>query len=338
MTITRSNLILDTAREAGQKEIDSLTLMLSKLNGEFTKAINILETAKTHTPIIGMGKSGHIGKKIAATLSSTGKKAFFVHPGEGSHGDLGMLEGVDAVIMISHSGNTRELSDATSYCLSNNIDIIAICGNPDSKLGSASTVFLDDCVKDEACIINKAPTSSTTSALVIGDMLAITLMKLRDFTPEDFNVFHPGGSLGNKTASCQSIMDSLPTINPNATSSEITQSIHNGGLGCVCVLDNNHKLSGFIANGDMVRLMNRLMDDESTINSETAITFSQFKNITAAEIMTKNPKTIYANNLAVDGVAIMEESKIDSVIVLDNQTSLPVGILNMKTCIARGVI
>jgi arabinose-5-phosphate isomerase len=336
MTITKSDLILDTAREVGQKEVNALNTMISKLNGEFIQAVEILQSSEKLVPVVGMGKSGHIGTKIAATLSSTGTPAFAVHPGEGSHGDLGMLKNAPSVIMISHSGNTRELSDAIAYCLNNDIPIIAICGKRDSKLGSAATVFLDDCVKDEACIINKAPTSSTTSALVIGDMLAMTLMKLNGFTPEDFNIFHPGGTLGNKTASCRSIMNTLPSIKPDATCKEITQAIHDGGLGCVTVLNDDCSLAGFIANGDMLRLFNRITpDDEKTPDS---ITFKQYNKLTAAEIMTKEPKTITANSVVVDGVAIMEESKIESIVVLDNETSIPVGILNMKTCMAKGVI
>lgn len=327
-------LAIQYGREVCQKEINTLIALRDSIGDEFAEA-NEMMMNHTHAqiPVLGMGKSGHIGKKVAATLASTGTPSFFVHPAEASHGDMGMLNIPDIVIMISNSGKSTEFIDPINFCKARGKKIIAFCNKRESRLGRAADVFLDLRVFEEACPLNIAPTSSTTATLALGDMIAITIMRLRGFTAADFNAYHPGGNIGVKTATCDSLMDKLVVIDLNETSKQVNNTIHEGGLGCGVVLDDNGKLAGFIANGDMTRLFNRIDN-----NKDDSISYNEFCKLKAKDIMTTSPKTVLSNELATGGVEIMNDHKIANVIVIDSETDKPVGILEMKTCLAKGLI
>jgi arabinose-5-phosphate isomerase len=273
-----------------------------------------------------MGKSGHIATKIAATFASTGTPAFFVHPAELRHGDFGMLEARDLVIALSGSGETAEIKLILAPIKRLGIKIISLTGNKSSTLGKYSDAVLDVSVAREACPFNLAPTTSTTSALAMGDALAVVLMKKKNFKIEDYALNHPGGSLGRQLVTVSSVMrlgGAIPTVPLRATHDDVLSEITNKRLGFTCVCDAAGKLAGIITDGDLRRALRRW----------TSEVFSK----TAAEVMTPNPKTISANALAVEALNIMEKYAISDLLITDGEER-PIGLIDLKDLLKAGII
>ncbi len=312
---------IQSARRTIEKEIDALKVLESELNGDLSKALDIMQNIKGRVIITGMGKSGHIGSKIAATLASTGTPSFFVHPGEASHGDLGMLTKDDAVIAISNSGETKELSDIIIYCKRYGIPLIAMTKNPASALGKAGDVLLKLPDNGEACPLGLAPTSSTTATVVLGDILAIALLERKGFSKTDFRQRHPGGKLGaflQKVADLMHKGDEIPLISDTADMQEALLVMTSKMLGCVGITDSQGHLKGMITDGDLRRCMSNNMFTRK-----------------AVDVMTKNPKTIGADVLAVEALALMNEKHITQLFVMNDNR--PVGIIHLHDCLRAGV-
>lgn len=310
-----------SARRTMDKEIEALRMMEEDLNGNLSQALDLMQNTKGRVIITGMGKSGHIGSKIAATLASTGTPSFFVHPGEASHGDLGMVTQNDVVVAISNSGETRELSDIILYCKRYGIPLIAMTKNPDSALGRAGDVLLQLPNDGEACPLGLAPTSSTTATLVLGDILAVCLLERKGFSKTDFRQRHPGGKLGSFLQKVSDLMhkgDEMPLVKDNASMQEALLMMTSKMLGCVGIVDQNNRLLGMLTDGDLRRCLSPDMLTKK-----------------AADLMTKNPKTTTPDVLAAEVVNIMNEKKITQLFVInDNQ---PVGIIHLHDCLRAGV-
>ena len=314
--------IIQTAKNIIQTEIDGAKQLLESINEDFVKACNLLLNLKGRIIITGMGKSGHIANKISATLASTGSPAFFVHPAESIHGDLGMITKEDAVIAISNSGNTLELSGILSYCQRFSIPIIAITSNKDSELGKASNYCLLLPKAKEACILGLAPTTSTTNSLIMGDAIAITLLELKGFKPEDFQIFHPGGSLGNALVKIKEVMhkeDSIPLILQNTKMDKALIKITSHKFGCAGVVVENNNLIGIITDGDIRRHM-----DSSFLAKSTD------------EVMTKSFITIAEDENTSKALYIMNKNKITSLFVIKNNK--PIGIIHLHDLLNLGVV
>ncbi|ASU23098.1 D-arabinose 5-phosphate isomerase [Vibrio qinghaiensis] len=275
--------------------------------------------------VMGMGKSGHIGKKIAATLASTGTSAFFVHPGEAAHGDLGMIERGDIVIAISNSGESSEILSLFTVLKRLNIRIISMTGNPSSNMAKLADLHLQITVPQEACPLGLAPTSSTTATLVMGDALAVALLQARGFTAEDFALSHPGGALGRKLllklSDIMHIGDALPTVQPNALIRDALLEISQKGLGMTAVVDSNMQLIGIFTDGDLRRILDKRIDIHSAAISE---------------VMTQNPTVANPNMLAVEGLNLMQDKRINGLMLCENGTL--VGALNMHDLLKAGVM
>lgn len=311
-----------SARRTIDKEIEALRMMEKDLNGNLTKALDIMQNTKGRVIITGMGKSGHVGRKIAATLASTGTPSFFVHPGEASHGDLGMLTKEDSVVAISNSGETRELSDIVVYCKRYNIPLIAITKNPDSALGRAGDVLLQLPNDGEACPLGLAPTSSTTATIVLGDILAVALLERKGFTKTDFKQRHPGGKLGAFLQKVSDLMhsgDALPLVNENTNMQEALLTMTSKMLGCVGVVNDNGDLLGMITDGDLRRCL-------------TPELLSQ----KASQVMTPNPKTIAPDALVAEALGIMNNTGKGITQLFVIQDSKPVGIIHIHDCLRAG--
>lgn len=247
------NTDLQSARRTMDKEIEALRMMEDELNGNLSKALDLMQNTKGRVIVTGMGKSGHIGSKIAATLASTGTPSFFVHPGEASHGDLGMITNDDIVVAISNSGETKELSDIIIYCKRYGIPLIAITKNADSALGRAGDILLQLPNDGEACPLGLAPTSSTTATLVLGDILAVCLLERKGFSKTDFRQRHPGGKLGSFLQKVSDLMhkgNEIPLVNENASMQEALLMMTSKMLGCVGIIDKQGNLEGIITDGD----------------------------------------------------------------------------------------
>lgn len=299
-----SNEALSLARNTIAIEVDALHAMSMRLSQSFEHAVDCILSARGRVVIIGMGKSGLIGQKIAATLASTGTPSFYVHPGEAYHGDLGMLKPSDVAVLISKSGETEEVIRLLPFLQHQKNQVIAVTGRLDSTLARNSDIVLDVAVEREACINNIAPTSSTTATLVMGDALAVALTHARKFKPEDFAKFHPGGSLGKKLLNrVRDVMrtDNLPICQPDTNFAEVVQIINRGRLG-VAIVQNNEKLLGIITDGDV----RRAFDSDNDL-----------KSIKAHTIMTKQPKTIPPNDRLIEAEETMRLNRINSLIVTD---------------------
>ena len=305
------------------KEIEALRMMEDSLNGNLTEALDLMQKIEGRVIVTGMGKSGHVGSKIAATLASTGTPSFFVHPGEASHGDLGMITSKDCVLAISNSGETRELSDIIIYCKRYGIPLIAVTKNPESALGKAGDILLTLPNDGEACPLGLAPTSSTTATIVLGDILAIALLERKGFTKTDFKQRHPGGKLGAFLQKVSDLMhkgSELPLVKESASMQEVILTMTAKMLGCVGVIDESGNLVGMITDGDLRRSMS---NDVMTK--------------TAKDIMTVNPKTITGDILVAEALNIMNNTGkgITQLFVVDNK--LPIGIIHMHDCLKSGV-
>ena len=295
-------------------------------NKHFDTAIELLLSCKGKIVVTGIGKSGHIGNKIAATLASTGSPAFFVHPAELSHGDFGMLTDSDILIAISFSGETDELKKVLTHIKRLRIKLISITGHENSTLAQNSAVPLYIKVEKEACPLNLAPTASTTATLALGDAIAITLMQAKGFTQEDFAKSHPGGSLGKSLIKVEDIMRTdkeIPLVKENSTFQESLEEINNKKLGFTIVTDSSTKLLGVITDGDIRRAYLKFSNN---VTSKSA-----------SEIMSKNPKTININDLAISAIKTMEEHRISDLIVLD-KSSKPIGIVDLKDLLKAGIV
>lgn len=314
---TLTNEILTIAAKVFDDEIASLLKIRQSLDSGFVAAVEMILGCRGKVIVSGMGKSGHIGNKIAATLASTGTAAFFMHPAEALHGDLGMVDSKDLLIAISYSGESDELSSIIPVVKRKDIKIIAITGNVDSTLAVLADCVLPVTIDKEACPLNLAPTSSTTATLVIGDALAVALLSLRDFKPEDFALSHPGGSLGRrlltKVSDIMHSGDKLPVISKDASLKEAVLEISKKGLGIVAVIDDNNQLLGVVTDGDL----RRILDSEEDI-----------RNLKVTQFMTKNPKVITAGALAVDAVDLVNNYKIGALIAVDSQQQV-VGAFNV---------
>lgn len=296
------------------------------INNEFDAACELLLQCKGRIIVTGMGKSGHIASKIAATLSSTGSPAFFVHPGEASHGDLGMITRQDTVLALSHSGNTQELVTLLPLIKRLDIPLIAITGNPQSSLAKFATVHLDGSIQNEACPLGLTPTTSTTVALVLGDALAIALLQARGFSAEDFALSHPGGSLGKRLLLKVDDLfhqgEDLPMVDEHTTIRDALIEVTSKKLGMTCVVNNHGELKGIYTDGDIRRT---LMTDQYDI-ATTPI----------QSVMTKNCHTIQPGMLAAEALAIMQKYTITALVVIDEHNR-PLAVLHWHDLLRAGV-
>lgn len=324
LSLTRSELC-QKGKAVVIAEAEAIYALIAKIDDCFAIACELILNCKGRVIVIGIGKSGHIGKKIAATLASTGTPSYYIHPSEASHGDLGMIMRNDIVLMISNSGETAELLHILPLIKQQNIPIIAMTGNPESTLAQQSSTHLDVSVEKEAGALGLAPTSSTTVALVMGDALAITLLEARGFTSEDFAFFHPGGSLGKKLLLKVSDLmhkgDDIPTVKKTCVISEALIEITQKRLGLTLVVDDDHKLLGIFTDGDL----RRSLDDAHPISSTPIET-----------VMTKKSRTITPNLIASKALELMRQQKITALVVLDNFERV-VGVLHMHDLLRAGI-
>ncbi|TAN71963.1 MAG: KpsF/GutQ family sugar-phosphate isomerase, partial [Magnetospirillum sp.] len=292
------------------------------LGAEFLKAVELLEGAKGRVAVTGMGKSGHIARKIAATMASTGRTAFYIHPAEASHGDLGMVTGDDAVIALSNSGETPELGDILAYTRRFDIPLIGITARAGSTLATTADVALVLPPIPEACPMGLAPTTSTTMMLALGDALAVTLLERKGFTAADFKVFHPGGQLGQRLLKVADLMhaaDQLPLVTLDTTMAEVLLVMTAKSLGCAGVIAADGRLAGIVTDGDLRRHMR-----------------PDLLSLSAADAMTKGPKTVGPNLLAAEALRIMNTKAITSLFVVGDD-GRPVGALHVHDCLRAGV-
>ena len=304
------------AQEVFEIESKEVANLSKRLTDDFEKAINAILQSSGKLIVSGMGKSGIIGKKIAATLASTGTPSFFLHPGEAYHGDLGMIEENDIVLLISNSGETDEVLKLIPFLKYQKNCTISMSGNDESTLSKNTNYHLNIAVDKEACPLFLAPTSSTTATLVMGDALAVTLMKLRDFKEENFAKFHPGGSLGRRlltTVGDVMKKKNLPIISSQATIKEVIQKISEGKLGLVVIIDNN-KIMGIITDGDIRRAMESREKD--------------FFNLKAEDLMSIHPKLIYESDKLISASNIMSQHKINSLLVVNESNDI-VGVVQV---------
>lgn len=299
--------ILNLAKNVFQIEAFEISNIANKLNSDFEETIRAILKSSGKVVVTGIGKSGIIGKKISATLSSTGTPSFFLHPAEAYHGDLGMVERDDIILLISNSGETDEVLRILPFFKSQGNITISITGNPQSTLAKNSDYHLDIGVSQEACPLQLAPTSSTTATLVMGDALAVVLMQLRNFQPKDFAQFHPGGNLGKRLITkVGDVMrkENLPICNPDTDMKSVIHKVTAGKLGLVIVMEKN-SIVGIITDGDLRRAMEKSED--------------QFFKLRAKDIMTTNPKVIDEDSKLVEANRIMEENKINSLLVVNRK-------------------
>lgn len=313
-------------REAIQIELAEITALQTRIDESFTKACQLLLECKGRIVVTGMGKSGHIGGKIAATLASTGSPAFFVHPGEASHGDLGMITKNDVVLALSNSGNTAEISVIIPILKRFGIPLISMTGDKNSVLATEADINLDVSVSKEACPHDLAPTSSTTVALVMGDALAVTMLQARGFTPEDFALSHPGGSLGRRlllhVSDIMHTGDRVPRVPETATISQALLEMSKKGLGMTAITDESDTLLGLYTDGDLRRSLDKNIDVHSA---------------TIRDVMTRNCRTTKANELAASVVKTMEDFGINGLLVIDENNKL-IGALNMHDVLRAGIV
>lgn len=303
MTAMDKTQILEVARKAIHTEMLALRRMEETLGDEFVSAVEAILSSRGKCIVTGMGKSGLVGRKIAATLASTGTPSFFLHPGEAFHGDLGMISPDDIIVALSYSGETDEILKIVPFIHSNGNKLISMTGNPESALAKHSDVHLDVGVKEEACILHLAPTSSTTAQIAMGDALAVSLMQLRRFTSVDFARLHPGGSLGRRLLmTVGNVMRShdLPVVAPDCPAAEMIHAISKGGLGLIVVCDGD-RIEGIVTDGDVRRAMEQRRAD--------------FFNIVAADIATPHPKTIAASEKLIEAEKMMTRNKVTSLLV-----------------------
>lgn len=310
MTDTNKAQVLEVARQAIHTEMLALKQMAEMLGDEFAVAVEMILESHGKCIVTGMGKSGLVGRKIAATLASTGTPSFFLHPGEAFHGDLGMISKEDIVLALSYSGETDEILKIVPFIHSNGNKLISMTGNADSALAKNSDAHLDVGVREEACILHLAPTSSTTAQIAMGDALAVSLMQMRGFTSVDFARLHPGGSLGRRLLmTVGNVMRShdLPIVGPDCPAAEMIHAISKGGLGLIIICD-GEKIIGIVTDGDVRRAME--------------LRRAEFFTICAGDIATLNPKTISADEKLIEAEKMMTRNKVTSLLVTDDAEKL----------------
>lgn len=321
-TVSSSRDYLEAAKQVLRNESAAIADIIDTLDDSFNKVIDLILTSTGRVIVTGMGKSGHIARKIAATFASTGQPSIFVHPAEASHGDMGMITTQDVVIALSNSGETAELSNIIEYTRRYQIPLVALTRRQDSTLNQHADIslILPDSV--EACPMNLAPTTSTTMMLAFGDAMAVALLKARQFTAADFKVFHPGGSLGgrlHKVADKMHVGTHLPLISADAAMSEAIVLITEKGFGCAGVVDEQQHLIGIITDGDLRRHMS-----------------SNLLQQPVAEIMTQNPTTVEGATLMTEALALMNHKKITALFVVEN--NVPIGIIHVHDFLRAGII
>lgn len=304
--------VIQVATDVLQIEADSILNLKEQLNDNFCRAVQMVLDCQGKVVVTGIGKSGHIARKISSTMSSTGTASFYLHPAESSHGDLGVVSKKDLIIAISYGGEAAELNAIINYANRNDIQMIALTGKPESTLGKAATVVLNIFVKKEACPLSLAPTSSSTATLAMGDALAMAVLDQKGFTANNFAEFHPSGTLGLRLRKIKDIMkkdDAIPFIPPSTSMKEVLTKMTSASVrGAAGVVDASKNLIGIITDGDIRRFLEK--NDQP------------FQSV-AENIMTKNPKTIDANEPVEKALSMMEKNKIQVLIVLDNQSSTP---------------
>ncbi|MEM6580304.1 MAG: KpsF/GutQ family sugar-phosphate isomerase [Pseudomonadota bacterium] len=314
-----------SGRRTVRMESEAVAALADRIDSHFDQACEILLQTKGRVIVIGMGKSGHIARKIAATLASTGTPAFFVHPGEASHGDMGMITKADTVIALSNSGSVAEIVTLLPLLKRIGTSLISMTGNPESTLAEASDVHLNTGVETEACPLDLAPTSSTTTALVMGDALAIALLEARGFTADDFAFSHPGGTLGKKLLlKVEDLMrtgDDIPAVSPDTPLSEALLEISNQGLGMTTVLDEEQQLCGIFTDGDLRR----------TLKAKVDINVTPMR-----ELMSSSAKTVKPEMLAAEAMRIMEENEISSLVVV-NPNKTVAGVIHIVHLLHAGL-
>ena len=317
---------VDLAARTLRIEADALLALIPRLNGDFSRSVELILASSGRVIVSGMGKSGHVARKIAATLASTGTPAYFVHPGEASHGDLGMVQGSDVFLALSNSGETEEVLRILPAIKRQGAKLIAMTGNPASSLAREADAHLDASVAQEACPLNLAPTASTTAALALGDALAVALLDARGFRPEDFALSHPGGTLGRRLLThVRDVMhaaDTVPTVHPDAPLTDAILAMSQGGLGMTAITDPESRILGIFTDGDLRRAFAQGLDLGRAI---------------IGSLMHPNPHCIAPERLAVEAVDLMERHRINQLLVADADGRL-LGALNMHDLFRAKVI
>jgi arabinose-5-phosphate isomerase len=317
---------LELARRVLTIEAEAVAALAERIDGAFLQALNLILRCRGRIIVSGVGKSGHIARKIAATLASTGTPAYFVHAAEASHGDLGMITPEDVLIALSNSGETEELLAILPSLKRQGGHLIAITGNPDSSLARQADLHLDAQVREEACPLNLAPTASTTAALALGDALAVALLDARGFGADDFARSHPGGVLGRRLLThVRDVMRTgaaLPVVGEEATLAQALLEISRGGMGMTAILDGRHRVLGIYTDGDLRRTLERDVD---------------FRGTPVTAVMTRNPRTIGAERLAAEAAEMMEKHRINQLLVTDREGRL-IGALNTHDLMLAKVI
>jgi arabinose-5-phosphate isomerase len=317
---------LTLAKQTFEIEAQALLALAARQDEAFAAAVRAMLECRGRVIVMGMGKSGHVGRKIAATFASTGTPAFFVHPGEASHGDLGMVQPGDVVLAISNSGESEELAALLPALKRLDVTLVAMSGQADSTLARHADMALSSRVDQEACPLNLAPTASTTAQMALGDALAVALLDARGFREEDFARSHPGGSLGRKllmhVADLMRSGADVPQVGPQATFTDVLRQMTGKGLGFTAVVDAEQRLLGIFTDGDLRRLIERGAD---------------LRGLTAQQVMRAKPRSIRADALAVDAADMMEQHRITSVLVVDEDGRL-IGALNSNDLMRAKVI
>lgn len=325
MTQNTENII-EIAKKVLKIEAEAVLALTEKLNKDFEKAVEIIYNSKGRVIVMGMGKSGLVGKKIAATLASTGTPSFFLHPAEASHGDLGMVTSEDVIIAISNSGDTGEIMELVPFLKRFNVSLISMTGNPVSALAKAGDVNIDVSVREEACPMGIVPTASTTATLAMGDALAVVLLQKRGFKEEDFAFFHPGGSLGKrlfiKVKDLMHTGDALPVVSPDASVTDAVIVISSKRLGMTIVAGADNKLLGILTDGDLRRGIQKWG--------------KAFFDMRAGGVMMQNPKVISEGELAAKALSIMEGHSITSLVVPDKEGRAK-GVIHLHDILKQGI-
>jgi arabinose-5-phosphate isomerase len=317
--------IIACAQQVLLKESKAVSELIPRIGNEFKDAVNLILNSKGRIIVTGIGKSGIIAQKIAATLTSTGTSALFLHPAEGVHGDLGLVLKNDIIICISKSGNTGELTRLFPVFRKIGVPIITFTGNLRSALAERSDIVLDVSVAEEACPNDLAPTASTTAALAMGDALAVALLEQRKFKPEDFAFLHPGGDLGRQLTTIEEVMfkgDKVPKVYPSASIPKVILEMTKKRFGCTCVVSDEQKLVGIITDGDLRRLIRNQVED--------------VQNLKASDIMNENPKTIKVGNLAISARKLMENFNIMQAVIVDEENH-PIGMVHLHDLLEAGI-
>jgi len=322
-----SDSFIDSGLRTVRIEREAIDDLLGRIGKEFSEACQLISDCKGRIVVTGMGKSGHIAHKIAATLASTGTPSFFVHPGEASHGDLGMITSTDVVLAISNSGNTTEIATILPLIKRMGTPLISMSGNASSILATQADINLDISISKEACPLGLAPTSSTTVTLVMGDALAVALLEAKGFSEEDFAFSHPGGTLGRKlllkVSDVMHTGDRVPKVRQGTPLSEGLMEISKKGLGLTAIIDDNDKLAGLFTDGDLRRAFDARLDLTTTVIDD---------------LMTRQCKTINADVLAAEALNVMEQNKITGLLVTDSKKENLVGVIHMHDLLRAGVI